>query len=103
MKTAGTSDRRDGEPKNLSVPHAIGPYRLVEMMMCKDSDLVWSQAQTYRAADALCEAGGVLRLLAGARDAGLGRAGVKVEGMIPVLHEFFPQAGSHIEESETPA
>lgn len=68
MRTADKPNRIDGDPKNLSGLHAIGPCRLVAMMVCEDYDLVWSQAQTYRAADAVCEVGGVLRRLAGARD-----------------------------------
>ncbi|RMF41961.1 MAG: hypothetical protein D6751_12985 [Deltaproteobacteria bacterium] len=67
MRTADKPNCIDREPKNLSGLHAIDSYHLVAMMMCEYHDFVWSQAQTYRAADAVCVVGGVPKRLAEAR------------------------------------
>lgn len=103
MKTTEKPNRIDGEPKNLSILHATDPHRLGAMMMCEESDLVWSQAQTYRAADAVFKAGGGAQTPRGSMGRSSTRTNLKAAEALPVLHQILSQAGPYVEESEAPA
>lgn len=65
MTIAHKPHRIDGGRRNLSIRHVLRHYRLVVMMTCEGSDLVRSTAKTYRAVEAVSEAGGKDTALSG--------------------------------------
>jgi len=104
MKLHAFRDRVHDERKHLASHHALDLYRIVAMMTRDEYDLVRELAQRHAGTRAVQEASvavvkqfgddrsaGMIRLLTGARDAGLPRAAVRGDEFREVLGELFPQ------------
>ncbi|MEQ9616828.1 MAG: hypothetical protein RLN60_02205 [Phycisphaerales bacterium] len=111
MKLHAFRDRVDDERKDLGAHHALDVYRIIAMLNREEYDLVKRLAEDHAASDAVRDARaivsnsfgssssvGVLRLLAGAEDAGLSRSAVQVDEFVSVLSELFPITKSEVSQ-----